>query len=119
MNPDAVWQTTPPGPLTLKSDLKSAFILTQILQRGAMNARKICRRPIFREERRARLRGWGGVKSPQPVNPHRAGNTKQRSRRIINHKATPGFGKNTPGTEAVSTDPSKSIRNSTKDSRPR
>ena len=29
-----------------------------------MNARKICQGLIFSEERRARLRGWGGVKPP-------------------------------------------------------
>ena len=60
MNPGGVWQTTPPGPATPKTCLKSAFIPAQILHGGAMNARKICQWPIFSEKRRAPLRGWGG-----------------------------------------------------------
>lgn len=46
-------------------------------------------------------------------------NTKHRSRRIISHSTVPGFGRNTPGTEAVSLAPSKSIAKSTRLSRPR
>ena len=46
-------------------------------------------------------------------------NTKQRSRRIISQRTVPGFGRNTPGTEAVSFAPSKSIAKSTRLSRPR
>ena len=49
----------------------------------------------------------------------RAGNTKQRSRRIISHSAVPALGKNTPGTDAIRVEPSNSIRKSTSDSRPR
>ncbi len=68
------------------------FLLTQILRGFAKGARS----PL------GRAGGAGEGSARPPLYPE---NTKQRSRRIISHNTVPVFGRNTPGTEAVSRTP--------------